>query len=1536
MAQAPQVTGYEHEDAWDVNWLRVDDIHELHYQQFGKKDGKPVIFLHGGPGGNCSKLNTVFFNPSEYRVILLDQRGCGQSRPNANTTNNTTWHLVADIEALRKHLDISKWHTVFGGSWGSTLALAYAQTHPDSVGSLILRGIFAVRDIELRWTTHPGGVQFLFPDCWDDFINFLPEEERSDHIGNYHKRLMSLDPAISHPAATAWNRWELSISTLYPDPSAFKKLQDPAFLLAHARLEIHYFTNKAWLEDGQLLKKENVDRIRNIPTTMVQGRYDVVCPPITAWELHKEWPESKLHFVDDAGHSAMEPGTRKKLTEVCDEPLANLAWKAQKTAGSPRNRRKQHQQQSSIELPSALNVSDVIWTMTTTRLSNTTPPEVIDNHERVRAYEIAAYLSAASFPFHSPEGQPSDPVPSSDITLNALVQHGVHKMDCDRAFLSLIDNRNQFICAEMTRHQSLSSADPTDPLLLGTSRIALDWGVCPYTMSIFHGKPVAMPENPCIVADKSYFYIQDFRRIPAFAERPYVVGHPHMVSYLEIPLFAMSGHILGSYCVVDNKERDFLHPKLLDTMREVTSAISSYLDMRRVEACKSRAASMMQGLRRFVASDGRDARDVLPQTVASEHPKAHADPFDLDVFSATTHRETGSIPSGSAMTRLAGSDYTQSPAMHESAPVISSGQDADLKPDKPDLSAHVENLFVRAADNIGHAMDLDGLVFFDTVSTGKHRAGQSKDAVTDEISSLPNDSFATPLSCYHRDIAVSQQSSLKLSQSLIQRLTAGYPRGHVFAVDEHGVIQHGDEGEPDYNFDSVENNEWTDLFKSMPKTRYAIFLPMWHYQREACYATCLAWVTDTGKTLDTGDVNSLTAFGNSLMAEIFRLEASANTLSKSDFVSTMSHELRSPLHGILASIELIQENIQGSSLMPEIAMIESCASTLLDTFDHLLEYSKVNSRVGVGKNGEGHSVRSGTHVHNGAVAVDLARMVEDVIETVSVGHDHSSRLVSGLRKERQDTLTEPREMTLTEPVILTTHMDTDRDWTVAVEKGAWKRILLNVVSNALKYTRSGYIHVDLGFVEAADDVQAVDGQQAYISLSVTDTGVGMSEDFLKYHLFTPFTQENVLSPGTGLGLSLVKSIVESLQGKISVSSRLGEGTKITINIPTSQKTQKPNVPSTQESLLRGKTVGLLSLSSHEKSGNESAPCIVSPPGALERSIRNICEGRFGMNVINVSTSALPAMDIVLVDAHALNATHTYDLKTLLPMYAASICPVVVELGNTKAASYKVGTWRSMHTMLVTGKSLGSALISALEVANAHGTAAPLPPAEVERKPEIDPTEQIDQYKTTKKAGTHIENVALPHRSLPSQNTSSSDAATNAAPQSPAQPAALLKPISACRFRRLLLVDDNPINLKMLCAFAKRLNVPYSSATDGAEAVRLYQTAAKQEDCQMSYDCIFMDISMPVLDGFQAVSKIRKVEDELIEKTVQSQFDDASKNGLDGATEDNRYARAYIFALTGLGSEKARKQARSSGFDEFLLKPVRFKDVLPLLAPLPTP
>ncbi|KAI1347426.1 proline iminopeptidase [Xylaria sp. FL0043] len=317
------VTPYTHEAAYDAGHLKVGSIHEVYYEQYGQKDGLPVIFLHGGPGGSTSQASTKFFNPAVYRVVLMDQRGVGKSKPRNELKENTTQHLSDDIERLREHLGISKWHMVFGGSWGSLLGLYYAQAHPDKVGSLVLRGMFLGRKSELLTGDKPDAALF-YPQEWEDFINFLPENERADPLNAYHARLISEDRDTAIEAARAWNRWDLSHGTLLPDNEGLKKLEDAEWCLTHALFESYYlFQNAAWMEDGQLLFPTNIEKIKDIPGAIVQGRYDLVCPPVTAWEVHKAWPKSSLHWIGDAGHDANEPGTTAKLIEVCDE-LAKL------------------------------------------------------------------------------------------------------------------------------------------------------------------------------------------------------------------------------------------------------------------------------------------------------------------------------------------------------------------------------------------------------------------------------------------------------------------------------------------------------------------------------------------------------------------------------------------------------------------------------------------------------------------------------------------------------------------------------------------------------------------------------------------------------------------------------------------------------------------------------------------------------------------------------------------------------------------------------------------------------------------------------------------------------------------------------------------------------------------------------------------------------------------------------------------------------------------------------------------------------------
>ena len=297
--------------------LRVSELHEIYFEESGNPQGKPALFLHGGPGGGTDPKMRRFFDPAHYRIVLIDQRGCGKSRPHAELAENTTWHLIEDIERLREHLGIHRW-LVFGGSWGSTLALAYAETHPARVTELVLRGIFLLRRWELEWFyQNPGGAAALFPDLWERYVEPIPLAERTDMMRAYYARLTSADPGVRAQAAQAWSSWEGATSYLRTSADYVAKFANGRYAEAFARIECHYFVNSGFFHsDGQLL--ENVERIRHIPAVIVQGRYDVVCPMRSAWDLHRAWPEADLRIVGDAGHSAFERGNLHELVSATD------------------------------------------------------------------------------------------------------------------------------------------------------------------------------------------------------------------------------------------------------------------------------------------------------------------------------------------------------------------------------------------------------------------------------------------------------------------------------------------------------------------------------------------------------------------------------------------------------------------------------------------------------------------------------------------------------------------------------------------------------------------------------------------------------------------------------------------------------------------------------------------------------------------------------------------------------------------------------------------------------------------------------------------------------------------------------------------------------------------------------------------------------------------------------------------------------------------------------------------------------------------
>lgn len=305
--------------------LAVTPPHKLYVEESGKPDGIPVVFLHGGPGSGCEPYHRQFFNPEKYRIILFDQRGAGRSTPHAELENNTTQDLVADMEAIRERLGIEKW-VVFGGSWGSTLGLVYAQTHPDRAFHLILRGIFLCRQREIDWFYQEGASR-IFPDVWQKYLAPIPEDERGDMVGAYYHRLTSDDEFTRMQAAKAWSLWEGRTATLVNRQSVIDHFGDPHTALSLARIECHYFKHASFLKANQILG--NVSKLLDIPATIVQGRYDIICPLESAWELHQAWHGSILKIIPDAGHAASEPGILSELVKTCDDLAHEIERKQQ-------------------------------------------------------------------------------------------------------------------------------------------------------------------------------------------------------------------------------------------------------------------------------------------------------------------------------------------------------------------------------------------------------------------------------------------------------------------------------------------------------------------------------------------------------------------------------------------------------------------------------------------------------------------------------------------------------------------------------------------------------------------------------------------------------------------------------------------------------------------------------------------------------------------------------------------------------------------------------------------------------------------------------------------------------------------------------------------------------------------------------------------------------------------------------------------------------------------------------------------------------
>jgi signal transduction histidine kinase/ActR/RegA family two-component response regulator len=1053
----------------------------------------------------------------------------------------------------------------------------------------------------------------------------------------------------------------------------------------------------------------------------------------------------------------------------------------------------------------------------------------VEGSERARQREISAYvpgsisqpadsanshsyLSAASFPPGLPTAFQEIPTLNADPTLNALTQIGALRLGVERAFVSLIDRQHQYVVSEMTRSHSLvdMKCDPGDALGIGVCKIRSCDGVCPASMMAFRDEAgESVQTGPDVIANRTRYIINDLRTHPDYMHRPYVTGYPHFTSYLAVPLVSPLGYLLGSYCVVDSAPNDFDSDDVVGAMNEVAAAIMAHLENVRIRQSRDRSEQLIQGLSGFLWHEptGQQGRLIVPAHHAMSSGSGQPD--------TSSHESTQSAPS-------LGSDEVETPPTPRDEDENPDQQLAAVTQASTDRaaprgfisSADIKTAFSRAASTIRRSMDMDGFMFLDAVP-GAYVNRPDQPSLREPDLEGPFCDAIVKSALGPGGETVTHAAQTQLPEVSLQRFIRAYPDGHVFTADDLGPIDDSyGVGKPfrSKSAGDQENIRLRDdlagLFRALPAARYVVFLPLWHFQRECWYAAALGWVEDPTRALGAADVALVAVFGNSVMVEVSRLEAMAARRAKFDFVASLSHELRSPLHGIMGCSTMVREAID-PSLVSIMDTIDSHAATLLDTFNNLLDYSLV-TRTRPGSPSLLYEIQD----------VDLGALVEDAVETVRTGQ-------LGTIADKKTAHREGAYFLGYDHALLITVQIARQSWKLPLSVGAWTRIVMSVFGNAFKYTRTGRIEIALNTIKQTD---RAGNTCDYISLTVDDTGIGMSSDYLKYHLFTPFLQEDRHAPGMGLGLSIVQRLVRDIGGTINVKSSPGVGTLVEVLAPLTTRLENAGPPDLSD--LGGRTVSLV------------APKDRNGP-ALEKAIR-AAAAFLGVHVVGPGAKA---------DVHIMHCEER----------DVSAAPLVLLCGS-KACPQK----NHVHLHHTIGpRKLASVFRAALAP---DGTAADQP------------------------------SPALPIRCwrrppLSDARVSPGGDSTKAAPLDATTP-----PRETAK-RHVLLVEDHPINIKILAAFVRKLNHTFATASNGLEAVQLYKDSLQGT----RFDVVFMDINMPVMNGFEATREIRQLEAEAA------------------------VPRCRVVALTGPCSAADRAEASASGIDLLLRKPVTGDTIRLLLA-----
>ncbi|KXG47353.1 CheY-like superfamily [Penicillium griseofulvum] len=1180
-----------------------------------------------------------------------------------------------------------------------------------------------------------------------------------------------------------------------------------------------------------------------------------------------------------------------------------------------------------------------------------------DEKERIR--DLSKYYCTFDQPSPSSEVNEIPPeihFPrlSNDTTLTALTQLGVYRFGCNRSFVSIIDGESQHVIAEATASISLRNEDlhsPDDGIFLGVTTLDLEWGVCPHAIRLFTGQdPSQILDTENITANQTRNIIRDFTKEDFYKDRPYVLNWPFFRFYAEVPLYSPSGFVLGSYCVVDNKPRTNFGDEDVAALREIADSISNHLENARIVQYHRRSENLVKGLTNFVKSHAKFdpigsstqgqmelfanklKSEDLGQVVSAQDVGAGGTleslPTEkdigvyssLDEISSTTLN--GREVSLFSLNMPSASDYTLPSSLSRTSdrvePVSSSveGTPESLGPENVPITERIAAVFTRASLSLEESLDLDGVVFLDAHrndpqfdiserhddwdSLGNFFSGSSP-------SSLPNanplkdaenycGSLGQAISCRSAKSKIDSNCQVKVTEELLHSLITHFPDGHIFNIDSRSNMDSLVDSASDHSEISASNVEIVRqishrLAHQLPEAKCVLFYPLWDWNKSRWLAGTLAWVNGSHRPLGREDLHYFKVFGDSMISEVSRIHWIASENSKFDFVTSISHELRSPLHGILASAELLHDVQLQAAHRDMVNMISTSGLTLLDTIDHLLDYCKINNLATTQSLSVTDTEDSSTTLVSD---FSLDSLVEEVAVILHTGRKAPGPISSLASKPATETPSSQPISPVTghrDELSVVVNIEHSTSWNIRSVAGAWRRIVMNLLGNAMKWTQTGLIEVSL--LQATAQTEA---EPRLVHLRITDTGQGISQDFLRNSAFLPFAQEDSLSDGVGLGLSVVHKLVTFLGGHLKMKSDSGVGTQVDVYIPTQHL--KDHVPAKLFD-----DASSLEIQRHENSlkaclvGFNGCPDLTETPTgilstdakrmlSIQSTLANVLRKQVGWHIALADSLEQGEGDIAVIEEAKLNAI--FNDQSPSTLNAGRHFKFFIILGSTTSSP----TYPFPLNAVLMSQPYGPQRI--------RETAQRI----------------MDMYKSQDEISALDAPFAVPPTSheLPPSNPNPSDVSEISNCLLEQLPVELIRsapliagsPSSNSQMTNMhvLIVDDNDINLKILATFMRKLGCSYDTASNGLIALEQVESSSRR------YDLILMDLSMPVMDGLVSTSKIRQNEN------------------------DRGLQPARIMAVTGVASDTMQQAAVTAGVDDYLVKPLSLRKLKKLMEPIP--